>query len=65
MPPCVIGSSSISFSTSRRLCEGSPITTRGRVSHQDHADGVAPARVLDELGRHRLGLVEPARFAGS
>ena len=44
----------------RRIADHDP----GRLAHQDHADGVAPPRVLDELLGEGLGLVEPARPAG-
>ncbi len=63
MPPSDCDSSPISFSTSPGCCVGSPITTLGGSPIMITLIDVAPARVLDELGRHRLGLVEPARFA--
>ena len=63
-PPWVIARSPISFSTSFRLGDGIADHDPRRLAHQDHADRVAPSRFLDQLGRHGLGLVEPARPAG-
>ena len=59
VPPWGRVISSISLSTSAWFGEGSPIDDPGRVGHQDDADRVAPARVLDELRGERLGLLEP------